>query len=169
MLLTSLSWVIWSQTSSSSTAIFERTSAEIKYAYMLNGIFILTAIIGITLDSCRQAKKYFQCTLALNQEIIIQEYIEKEDNPASEKRRETVDSQTLLALTSRQFCNRNLSSSFIQESSEQQIQPYSNMTFVEIDLDKDDETNTTMLTDAECSMAFARNFECLNDLTETCI
>ena len=90
MLMTSVTWVIWSQTSRSSAAIFERTSAEIKYAYMLNGIFILTAVIGISLDSVRQAKKYFQRVLALNQEIFIEEYVANCDSISGEKRQESI-------------------------------------------------------------------------------
>ena len=90
MLMTSVTWVIWSQTSRSSAAIFERTSAEIKYAYMLNGIFILTAVIGISLDSVRQAKKYFQRVLALNQEIFIEEYVGNCDSISDGKRQESI-------------------------------------------------------------------------------
>ena len=90
MLMTSVTWVIWSQTSRSSAAIFERTSAEIKYAYMLNGIFILTAVIGISLDSVRQAKKYFQRVLALNQEIFIEEYTGNCDSISEEEREESL-------------------------------------------------------------------------------
>lgn len=90
MLMTSVTWVIWSQTSRSSAAIFERTSAEIKYAYMLNGIFIITAVIGISLDSVRQAKKYFQRVLALNQEIFIEEYVGNCGSISDEKRHESL-------------------------------------------------------------------------------
>ena len=79
MLITSITWIIWSQTSGSSAAVFERTSAEIKYAYLLNGIFILTAVIGIILDSCRQARKYFQRSLALNREVSIEEFKDTAD------------------------------------------------------------------------------------------
>lgn len=144
---------------------------------MLNGVFILTAIIGITVDSCRQAKKFFQRALALNQEIFIQEYVEKDDNQPADIRRETLDSQTLLALSSRHFHNRNLSSSFIQEEGahnrEQHNQSYSDImacsAFVEIDLSNDDESNTTLCTYTDYSMECSRNFECLNDLAETCI
>lgn len=177
MLLTSLTWVIWSQTSSSSAAIFERTSAEIKYAYMLNGIFILTAVIGITLDSCRQGKKYFKRVLALNKELVIQEYVEKDDKEP-EARKETVDNQTLLALSSRQRSNRNLSSTLRQErgslcNSSQQNQPYSavigSTEFVEIDLDCEEDKNRTLLTDTGQTIKLAGNFERLSDLVETCI
>ena len=144
---------------------------------MLNGIFILTAIIGITVDSCRQAKKYFQRALALNQEILIQEYVEKDDNQPTHIRRGTLDSQTLLAFSSRYCHNRNLSSSFTQEgvhTMEQHNQPYSDIMtrskFVEIDLnDDDDESNTTVCTHTDYSMVCTGNFECLNDLAETCI
>ena len=180
MLITSLSWVVWSQTSSSSAAIFERTSTEIKYAYLLNAIFILTAIIGITLDSCRQARKYFQRTLALNQEIVIQEYTEKDDNQPAHNRRETLDSQTLLALHSRQLCNRNLNSSLTQDSEalqndfhcrEGRMHSHTDMpgysTFVEIDLDNDEESSTTLFTDVEYSLECPRNFDNLSDLAET--
>lgn len=176
--MTSLTWVIWSQTSTSSAAVFERTSAEIKYAYMLNGIFIFTAVVGITLDSCRQARRYFQRVLALNQEIVIQEYMEKDDNEPTDRRRETINSQTLLTLSSRQHCHRSLSSAFIQDggsfhTGEQQnhlfLDVIENADFVEIDLDNDEESNTTLLTDTDQSIEFVGNLQCLNDLTETCI
>ena len=74
MLLTSISWIIWSQSSDSAAAIFERSSDDIKYAYILNGMFILTAVLGIVFDTYRQTKVYFKRVLALNRELRIEEY-----------------------------------------------------------------------------------------------
>ena len=120
--------------------------------------------------------------LALNQEIVIQEYVEKDDNEPTDRRRETVNSQTLLALSSRHLCNRT-SSTAMQDgntfrydipNNEQRCQSDSDLliessAFVEIDLDNDEDSNTTLLTDADPSIEYTRNFECLNDLAETCI
>ncbi len=163
MLVTSITWVIWSQTSTSSAAVFERTSSEIKYAYLLNGIFILTAVIGISLDSFRQAKKYFQRSLALNQELSIEEFSEED----AEVKQKFLEFEPFLPRTSRVSIESSKKedekrlSSTSSDLSEQSV-------FVEIDLDHDKTASTLLSYELEHSR-LSIGFENLQHLEETCI
>ncbi len=166
MLLTSITWVIWSQTSSSSAAVFERTSAEIKYAYLLNGVFILTAVIGISLDSFRQAKKYFQRSLALNQELSIEEFNGDDEMKDSKEgmvfqplfhcseRGSIVDSKKEV----KGDCKRFSSCSAASEAS----------VFVEIELDNE-RTENVIVSFSEEAQRISIGYESLHGLEETCI
>eukprot|EP00795_Rhopilema_esculentum_P013997 gene13997-4965_t len=181
MLVTSVTWIVWSQTSKSSAAVFERTSTEIKYAYMLNGIFIFTAVIGIILDSCRQGKKYFQRVLALNQEIFIQEYVEKKDESLLKKSCKGMSTtQSKLTLNSLRGNDKSLSvncrllsdqdggSSDLQSQEENQSDLIGESVFVEIDID--DDTNSYIFRNSmDQRMEYVKDFKCLQNLAETCI
>lgn len=79
ILVTSLTWITWSQISSSNAAKAERTSKEIKYAYALNGGFIAMALIGLYLDSLTQCRSYYRRWALLNQYLVILPYDIEED------------------------------------------------------------------------------------------
>lgn len=74
MLLTSITWIVWSRVSSTPTAVAERTTDEVKFAYMLNGLFIALAVGGLYFDSYRHVKRYFQRWSVLNRHMIIEPY-----------------------------------------------------------------------------------------------
>ena len=74
MFLTSFVWVVWCQTSNSKAAVKERNSPEVKYAYLLNGVFMMTALTGMILDSFRHLRKYLKKVHSMNQEFVILEY-----------------------------------------------------------------------------------------------
>ena len=181
MLVTSVTWIVWSQTSKSSAAVFERTSTEIKYAYMLNGIFIFTAVIGIILDSCRQGKKYFQRVLALNQEIFIQEYVEKKDESLLKKSckgmsishsKLTLNSlrgnDKLLSVNCRLLSDQDGGSSDLQSQEGNQSDLIGESVFVEIDID-DDTNSYSFRNSMDQRLEYGKNFRCLENLAETCI
>lgn len=75
MLLTSITWIVWSRVSSTPTAVAERTTDEVKFAYMLNGLFIALAVGGLYFDSYRHVKRYFQRWSVLNRHMIIEPYV----------------------------------------------------------------------------------------------
>lgn len=74
IMLTSLTWIMWSQLSTSRTAQSERESKKITYAYAMNGGFIVIALIGLYLDSFRQCRTYYKRWSLLNQELRIFPY-----------------------------------------------------------------------------------------------
>ena len=73
-MLTSLTWIMWSQLSTSRAAKSERESKEVTYAYAVNGGFIVMALIGLYLDSFGQCRKYYRKWSLLNQELIVFPY-----------------------------------------------------------------------------------------------
>lgn len=79
MLLTSVIWIIWSRASGTPSAVSERTTEEVKFAYMLNGLFIALALGGLYFDSLRHMKRYFKRWSVLNQHVIIERYIIEND------------------------------------------------------------------------------------------
>lgn len=86
MLLTSVIWIIWSRVSGTPTAVSERTTEEVKFAYMLNGLFIALALGGLYFDSLRHMKRYFKRWSVLNQHTIIEQYsIEKDKTQTNKK------------------------------------------------------------------------------------
>ena len=78
-MLTSLTWIMWTQFSTSRAAQTERESKEITYAYAINGGFIIMALIGIYLDSFGQCRIYYRRWSLLNQDLIIMPYDMKKD------------------------------------------------------------------------------------------
>ncbi|EDO37272.1 predicted protein [Nematostella vectensis] len=78
MLLTSITWIVWSRVSSTPTAVAERTTDEVKFAYMLNGLFIALAIGGLYFDSYRHVRRYFQRWSVLNRHMIIEPYCDQD-------------------------------------------------------------------------------------------
>ena len=78
-MLTSLTWIMWSQLSTSKQAKSERESKEVTYAYAVNGGFIVMALIGLYLDSFGQCRKYYRKWSLLNQELIVFPYVANKD------------------------------------------------------------------------------------------
>lgn len=78
-MLTSLTWILWTQFSTSRAAQSERESKEITYAYAINGGFIIMALIGLYLDSFGQCRTYYGRWSSMNQELIILPYDMKKD------------------------------------------------------------------------------------------
>lgn len=85
MLLTSITWIVWSRVSSTPTAVAERTTDEVKFAYMLNGLFIALAVGGLYFDSYRHVKRYFQRWSVLNRHMIIEPYCKPGTEGSSNK------------------------------------------------------------------------------------
>ena len=79
IMLTSLTWILWTQFSTSRAAQSERESKEITYAYVINGGFIIMALIGLYLDSFGQCRTYYRKWSLMNQELIILPYDMKKD------------------------------------------------------------------------------------------
>lgn len=76
MLLTSVTWIIWSRVSRTPSAIAERTTEEVKFAYMVNGLFIALAVGGLYFDSLKHFKQYSKRWAALNQNVVVECYEE---------------------------------------------------------------------------------------------
>lgn len=74
MLLTSITWIIWSRVSRTPSAIAERTTEEVKFAYMVNGLFIALAVGGLYFDSLKHFKQYSKRWAALNQNVVVECY-----------------------------------------------------------------------------------------------
>lgn len=74
MLLTSVTWIIWSRVSTTPSAIAERTTEEVKFAYMVNGLFIALAVGGLYFDSLKHFKQYSKRWAALNQNVVVECY-----------------------------------------------------------------------------------------------
>ena len=74
MLLTSITWIIWSRVSKTPSAIAERTTEEVKFAYMVNGLFIALAVGGLYFDSLKHFKQYSKRWAALNQNVVVECY-----------------------------------------------------------------------------------------------
>lgn len=62
----------------------ERTTDEVKFAYMLNGLFIALAVGGLYFDSYRHVKRYFQRWSVLNRHMIIEPYCKPNTQGVSE-------------------------------------------------------------------------------------
>ena len=74
MLLTSITWIIWSRVSRTPSAIAERTTEEVKFAYMVNGLFIALAVGGLYFDSLKHFKQYSKRWTALNRNVVVECY-----------------------------------------------------------------------------------------------
>lgn len=83
MLLTSVTWIVWSRASDAPTALAERTTEEVKFAYMLNGLFIALAIGGLYFDSYKHFRRYSKRWAVMNQHMVVECYIgeAKADEP----------------------------------------------------------------------------------------
>lgn len=80
MLLTSITWIIWSRVSRTPSAVAERTTEEVKFAYMVNGLFIALAIGGLYFDSLKHFKQYSKRWRALNQNVVVECYMSDSDS-----------------------------------------------------------------------------------------
>ena len=80
MLLTSVTWIIWSRVSKTPSAIAERTTQEVKFAYMVNGLFIALAVGGLYFDSLKHFKQYSKRWAALNKNVVVECYTNEENN-----------------------------------------------------------------------------------------
>lgn len=80
MLLTSVTWIIWSRVSTTPSAIAERTTEEVKFAYMVNGLFIALAVGGLYFDSLKHFKQYSKRWAALNQNVVVECYTTENNN-----------------------------------------------------------------------------------------
>lgn len=74
MLLTSITWIIWSRVSRTPSAVAERTTEEVKFAYMVNGLFIALAVGGLYFDSLKHFKQYSKRWAALNRNVVVECY-----------------------------------------------------------------------------------------------
>ena len=81
MLLTSVTWIIWSRVSTTPSAIAERTTEEVKFAYMVNGLFIALAVGGLYFDSLKHFKQYSKRWAALNQNVVVECYTTENNKP----------------------------------------------------------------------------------------
>ncbi|XP_068746470.1 E3 ubiquitin-protein ligase MARCHF1-like [Montipora capricornis] len=79
MLLTSITWIIWSRVSRTPSAVAERTTEEVKFAYMVNGLFIALAVGGLYFDSLKHFKQYSKRWRALNQNVVVESYTSDRD------------------------------------------------------------------------------------------
>ena len=80
MLLTSITWIIWSRVSKTPSAIAERTTEEVKFAYMVNGLFIALAVGGLYFDSLKHFKQYSKRWGALNQNVVVECYMSENES-----------------------------------------------------------------------------------------
>ena len=85
MFLTSITWIAWSRVSGAPTAVAERTTEEVKFAYMLNGLFIALALGGLYFDSYKHFKRYFKRWAVLNQHVIVECYSGEERSSSNRR------------------------------------------------------------------------------------
>ena len=71
MLVAFTAWMIWSRTSSSVAAKQERNKKQIEYRYLIYGMLVLIAIIGMYALSFRPILRFMSRCLVMNQSITV--------------------------------------------------------------------------------------------------
>ena len=71
MLVAFTAWMIWSRTSSSVAAKQERNKKQIEYSYLIYGMLVLIAIIGMYALSFRPFLRFITRCLVMNQSITV--------------------------------------------------------------------------------------------------
>jgi hypothetical protein len=71
MLVAFTAWIIWSRTSSSMEARQERDKKQIEYSYLVYGMLVLIAIVGMYALNFRPFMKFLSRCLVINQSITV--------------------------------------------------------------------------------------------------
>lgn len=71
MLVAFTTWMIWSRTSSSVAAKQERNKKQIEYSYLIYGMLVLIAIVGMYALSFRPFLRFMSRCLVMNQSITV--------------------------------------------------------------------------------------------------
>lgn len=64
-------WILWSRISSSKAAKQERAKSEIKYSYIVYGVLVFVAMVGMYALNFRSFTSYFRKFIVINQEITV--------------------------------------------------------------------------------------------------
>lgn len=101
MLIAFTAWMIWSRTSSSVAAKQERSKKQIEYSYLIYGMLVLIAIVGMYALSFRPFLRFLSRCLVINQNITVipngelcKEESSSTDSLNERKKRNTDESKT---------------------------------------------------------------------------
>ena len=71
MLVAFTVWIIWSRTSSSTEAKQERNKKQVEYSYVVYGMLVLIAIVGMYALNIRPFSRFLSRCLVMNQNIVL--------------------------------------------------------------------------------------------------
>ena len=71
MLITFTAWIIWSRVSSSPQAMKERSKRQVEYTYLVYGMLVFIAIVGMYALNFRPFVGYISRCIVINQDIVV--------------------------------------------------------------------------------------------------